>query len=167
MAFDIYLVISGAPGESAVGGLADINGRTVQGVPCEVYSFSWGESNPVTIGSPPGKPFPTSLNLMKRTDRASVPLLRTSLKGASFPSASLYLRRTIAQTPQVFEQYDLGTVYVDSIQWSGSSGGDDVPTESVSLAFVTIKMSYASQNPDGTRGAVQTVMYDQAKNVVT
>ena len=34
---------------------------------------------------------------------------------------------------------------VESIQWSGSSGGDDTPTESVSIAFAKVKISYSKQ----------------------
>jgi len=35
---------------------------------------------------------------------------------------------------------------VESVQWSGSSGGDDTPTESVSFAFGTVKITYNLQN---------------------
>ena len=31
---------------------------------------------------------------------------------------------------------------VESVQWSGSSGGDDTPTESVSFAFAKVEIDY-------------------------
>ena len=37
---------------------------------------------------------------------------------------------------------------VESIQWSGSSGGDDTPTESVSFAFAKVKVTYSKQEFD-------------------
>jgi len=39
---------------------------------------------------------------------------------------------------------------VDSIQWSGSGGGDDSPTESLSLAFEKVEIVYSSQDDKGT-----------------
>ena len=45
-----------------------------------------------------------------------------------------------------FLQYDFTDVMVESIQWSGSSGGDDTPTESVSFAFAKVKVTYNKQD---------------------
>jgi type VI secretion system secreted protein Hcp len=36
-------------------------------------------------------------------------------------------------------------VMIESIQWSGSSGGDDTPSESVSFAFGAFSISYWPQ----------------------
>jgi type VI secretion system secreted protein Hcp len=50
-----------------------------------------------------------------------------------------------------FLKYDFEEVFVDSVQWSGSSGGDDTPMESVSFAFSRVEMTYSPQAPDGTK----------------
>ena len=42
---------------------------------------------------------------------------------------------------------------VESVQWSGSNGGDDWPIESTSFAFGTVKITYNSQ--DSATGAVK------------
>jgi type VI secretion system secreted protein Hcp len=53
---------------------------------------------------------------------------------------------------QVFLKYDFTDVMVESIQWSGSSGGDDTPTESVSFAFGKVAITYSKQ--DDASGAM-------------
>ena len=47
---------------------------------------------------------------------------------------------------KVFLEYDFTDVMVESIQWSGSSGGDDTPTESVSFAFAKVTIKYSLQD---------------------
>ena len=66
MPFSIYMIVPGAAGESTVAGLKDIHGRAITQVPFEVYSFSLGESNPVTFGSGGGAP--TAGNIWYRED---------------------------------------------------------------------------------------------------
>ncbi len=40
-------------------------------------------------------------------------------------------------------------MFVESIQWSGSAGGDDTPTESISVAFGKVTMTYMVQDDKG------------------
>ena len=47
---------------------------------------------------------------------------------------------------QTFMKYTFTDVMVESIQWSGSSGGDDTPTESVSFAFAKVTIDYSKQD---------------------
>jgi type VI secretion system secreted protein Hcp len=37
---------------------------------------------------------------------------------------------------------------VESIQWSGSTGGDDTPTESLSIAYGKVSIVYSMQDDD-------------------
>ena len=54
--------------------------------------------------------------------------------------------RDTAGKQGTYLQYDFTDVMVESIQWSGSSGGDDTPTESVSFAFAKVKITYNKQD---------------------
>jgi type VI secretion system secreted protein Hcp len=54
---------------------------------------------------------------------------------------------------------------IESIQWSGSSGGDDTPSESVSMAYGELTINYTPQKADGTQGTLVTAKWDQVKNV--
>jgi type VI secretion system secreted protein Hcp len=53
---------------------------------------------------------------------------------------------------------------VESIQWSGSTGGDDSPTESVSLAFGKVAISYLKQDDaTGAMSAAGDASWDLTK----
>jgi type VI secretion system secreted protein Hcp len=62
-----------------------------------------------------------------------------------------------------FLTYKFGTVFVESIQWSGSSGGDDTPTESVSFAFGQVAITYMKQDATGALSAAGDVSWDVTK----
>jgi type VI secretion system secreted protein Hcp len=49
---------------------------------------------------------------------------------------------------------------VESIQWSGSSGGDDSPTESLSLAFGKCEIEYSMQDKTGKMSVAGQAAYD-------
>ncbi|HEX4933366.1 MAG TPA: type VI secretion system tube protein Hcp, partial [Gemmatimonadaceae bacterium] len=56
--------------------------------------------------------------------------------------------------------YKFEEAMVESVQWSGSSGGDDTPTESVSFAFAKVTIDYKPQKPDGKLGTSTPVVWD-------
>ncbi len=140
MAFDAYLFIATVDGEATA--TIDPKPNGLSTVPMEIFSFSFGASNPTTVGThsggmSAGKVSVSSFNFMKRSDNASPKLFQMCCEGDHVDKASLILRKAGGKDNKqsTFLQYDFEQVYVDSIQWSGSGGGDDTPTESVSLAF--------------------------------
>jgi type VI secretion system secreted protein Hcp len=158
MAFDAYLFIDGVEGEAQAKFDAKPNG--ISSAPMEIFSFSFGASNPTSVGThsggmSAGKVSVSSLNIMKRSDDASPKLFQMCCEGDHVAKASLVLRKAGGKDNKqsVFLQYDLEKVYVDSIQWSGSSGGDDTPTESVSIAFGKVTITNFVQ--DTAKGGVK------------
>ena len=144
MAYDAFLKLDGVKGETTDAGMA---GAT------EVYSFSWGASNPVTIGSQStgsggGKVSLSSFSFMKKLDSSSPTLLKNCCTGTHFATGSLELRKAGGEQA-VYLKYDFEEVYVESYQVSGSSGGDDTPTESLSVTFKSILMTYSQQGAGG------------------
>src|SRR5271157_3887192 len=153
MAFDTYMQIS--DGSDVVGE------ATASGIPTgafEIFSFSWGASNPTTVGTTggglsSGKVAVSSFNVMKKSEKSSPKLFSACCTGQHYKSAQVVMRKAAgtAGKQSTFIQYDFTNVMVESIQWSGSSGGDDTPTESVSFAFATVKVTYNLQkSSDGT-----------------
>ena len=151
MPFDTYLKITGP----------DIEGEsTAKGFEkqIEIYSFSWGASNPSTVGPgstgiSAGRVSVSSFNVMKKTDKTSAPLFKACCTGQHFDDAVVVMRKaagTAGQAP--FLKYTFTNVMIESIQWSGSTGGDDTPTESLSLAFAKVEVEYQQQDTKG--GAV-------------
>jgi len=136
----------------------------------EIYSFSLGASNPTTIGSATGgagagKVSLSSFNFMKKTDKVSPVLFQACASGVHYAKATVTLRKA-GETPVEYLKYTFGTVFVESVQWSGSTGGDDAPTESVSFCFRKMEIDYQPQGPDGKPlgGAVHGG-WDAIKNI--
>jgi type VI secretion system secreted protein Hcp len=146
MAFDTFIDIAGVEGESTATGFEK---------KIEIYSFSWGASNPTTVGSgkegiSSGKVSISSFNVMKKSDKASTALFAACCSGTHYDTAKVTMRKAGGPAGQQgFLIYEFSEVMVESIQWSGSSGGDDTPTESISLAFAKVKITYNVQSKDG------------------
>ena len=159
MAFDAFLTLAGVTGETTDSAM---KGAT------EIYSFSWGASNPVTIGSQStgsgaGKVSLASLSVMKKLDSSSPSLLKNCCIGDHFATGNLQLRKA-GGAQAVYLKYDMTEVYIESYQVSGSSGGDDTPTESVSLTFASIMMTYSQQNSKGVMTPGKPAGWDVTTN---
>lgn len=148
MAFDAFLKIGDIKGESTRKGFEE---------QIEILSFSVGASNPTTIGSGggggSGKASLSSFNVMKMSDKASPVLFQKCCQGAHFPKATITLHKAGGDEAVDYLVYELERVYVESVQWSGSSGGDDRPSESLSLAFGKITVTYTEQTETGAKGS--------------
>jgi type VI secretion system secreted protein Hcp len=146
MAFDTFLDLAGVTGESTA---KDMAGKI------EIYSFSWGASNPTTVSSgstglAAGKVSISSFNVMKKTEKSSPSLFSACCQGKHFASATVTMRKATGDSGQkAFLTYTFTDVMVESVQWSGSTGGDDTPTESVSFAFAKVAISYQQQDSKG------------------
>jgi type VI secretion system secreted protein Hcp len=168
MAFDTYMFLDQIPGEAT----ATIAEKP-QGLsgPMEIFSFSWGASNPTTVGSSggglsAGKVSVSSFNVMKKSDTASPLLFQHCCDGQHIKKASVIMRKATGKSGKqgVFIQYDFTDVMIDSIQWSGSSGGDDTPTESLSIAFAKVAITYYKQDTDtGAMSKASEAAWDLTK----
>ncbi len=159
MAYDAFLKLDGVTGEST---------DSAHSGEIEIYSFSWGASNPVTIGSGTtgsgaGKVSLSSFNFMKKLDNSSPNLLKNCCIGDHFKTATLQLRKA-GGSQETYLEYDMEEIYVESYQVSGSTGGDDTPTESLSVTFAKITMNYTPQLKTGGMGTKVTAGWDQTIN---
>ena len=157
MAFDTYLDITGVEGECTAKGFEK---------KIEIYSFSWGASNPTSVGPgrdglSAGRVSVSSFNVMKKTEKSSAKLFQACCDGTHFPTAVVTMRKAGgAAGQQIFLKYSFTGCMVESIQWSGSSGGDDSPTESLSLAFSKVKIEYFMQDAKGSMAVAGQAQWD-------
>ena len=87
MAFDTYMHIqggTGVKGEATAKGLEPATGWF------EIFSFSWGASNPTTVGSgaeglAAGKVSVSSFNIMKKSEERQPATLRACCTGQHYP----------------------------------------------------------------------------------
>ncbi len=145
MAFDAFLKLDGIKGESKDSKHA---GET------EIYSFSFGAHNPTTIGSASGgagagKVSFQSFSFMKKTDSASPLIFQACCQGTHIATGGLTLRKAGGDNPLEYLKWGFKTVFIESIQWAGSTGGDDSPSESVSFVYGQKTIDYQPQSAKG------------------
>lgn len=155
MAWDAYLTLDGVTGESQ---------RAGHEGQIELISFSFGGSNPSSIGVGKGGGTGTvnlsSFSFIKQTDAASTELFKRMCQGMHFPTANITMYKSGGDAPLDYLLFDFEEVYVDNITWSGQEGGSEIPTEQVSMSFGSVKMTYNEQNPDGTKGGAHEGGWD-------
>jgi type VI secretion system secreted protein Hcp len=160
MSFDTYMDIASVEGESTADGFEK---------KIEIYSFSWGASNPTTVspgsgGLSGGRVSVSSFNVMKKTEKSSAKLFAACCQGTHFDTAKISMRKATGTGGQdVFLTYLFTDVMIESIQWSGSTGGDDTPTESLSLAFAKCEIEYKMQDDKGKLSVAGQASWDLTK----
>lgn len=60
------------------------------------------------------------------------------------------MRRTFNGTTTTYLTYLLGTVYITKQEQSDTSGSNGGPTETITMTYGSINLSYREQNQDGT-----------------
>jgi type VI secretion system secreted protein Hcp len=121
----------------------------------EIFSFSFGGSNPTTVGagggSAAGKADLSSFNVMSKFDLTTGPLFMNMCAGKHFENIEVVLCKQTGDLakPLQFIKMKFLECYVNSLQWSGSSGGDDTPTQSMSFTFAQVTFVYTQQAATG------------------
>lgn len=160
MAADMFLKLDGIDGES-------IKSKAEGWI--EIHSFSNGASNPSLgahgTGMGSGKVDVSSISVQKIVDKASPKLFQACCMGTHIKKGTLMVRESSgANTTDVYFQYDMDGVFIDSVSWGGSSGGGK-PSESLSFSFQKIVVSYWPQSADGKVGSKIPAGWDVTKNV--
>lgn len=167
MAYNAFIKFEGAgidiKGESTHDGKTDWS---------DIFSFSWGASNPVTVGGKEGlaagKVSISSFNIMKKSEKSSPALFLACCAGEHIGKVTVELHKAAGTKGKTipFIKYTFSNCMVESVQWSGSAGGDDTPTESVSVAFSKVEIAYQAQDEKGAKkGGEETTSWDAAKNI--
>ena len=158
MAVDFYLKLDSIQGEAA-----DANHKDE----IQLLSFSWGGSQTTSVagtgGSGAGKVDLSELSIMKHMDKSSPDLFKAIVSGTHIKTGVLSAVKAGAGG-KPFLKISLGELFVTSLQNSASS---EVPTESVSFSYNTIKYEYSTQNEQGILTAVGAVSYDTKQNKVS
>jgi len=157
MAVDYFLKIKGIPGESKAKGKED---------QIDVLSFSWGESQTGSHaaggGGGAGKVSMQDFHFVQKINKASPKLITACASGEHIGDAVMTCRKAGKDQQDFFviKFYDL---LVSSYQTGGSTHGDEIPTDQVSLNYSKIEIEYKEQNPDGTLKGPVSAKYDLKK----
>ena len=145
MAFDMILELKGIDGESKQKGF---EGKI------DVLAWSWGESNSgsahVGGGAGAGKANAQDLSITKWVDKATPNLFIQCANGKHIPSGKLTVRKA-GEKPMDYLTVELTDILISSYH-TGGSGGEDRLTENVTFNFAKIKLEYAEQKQDGSKG---------------
>lgn len=154
MAFDAYLELDGVEGESTRAGYEDL---------IQVQSFSFGASNPASIGTGTGagtgRAELSRFVVTKKTDAASTALFGACCAGTHFTNAKISVLKAGGEEALPYLTYEFDKVFVEAIEWSGGQGGDDA-METVSFAFGKVDILYQSQADEGTASGTYAASYD-------
>jgi type VI secretion system secreted protein Hcp len=158
MAVDFFLKLAGIDGES----LDDKHKNEIT-----VMSFSWGASQTTSVsgsgGSGAGKATLADLSIMKNYDAASAPMYKALLLGTHIATGVLTAVKS-GGDGSPFLTISLGEIFITSISISGSS---EIPMESVSMSYNTIKTQYAQQDETGKLNTKAAISYDLKANKVS
>jgi type VI secretion system secreted protein Hcp len=143
MAIEYFLKLNGVPGESQASKHKD---------EIEVTAWSAGVSNPHSIlgsGLSAGKASASELTITKIVDKASPKLLELCNTGKHIDKAVFVCcKSTGDKNPAEYLTIELEEIAVSSFQMGGSRG-DEVGSESFSLAFGKISYDYKIQDKTG------------------
>ena len=94
MAFDTYIKIATVDGEAT---------QAKHDKWIEIYSFSWGASNPTTVGAggggiSAGKVSVSSFNVMKKTEASSAKLFASCCNGTHFADATVEMSKATGES---------------------------------------------------------------------
>jgi len=156
---DYFLKIEGIEGESQD---ANHKGEIM------IQSWSWGESRSIPSAGGGGAISPPRVGMqdfqfVMNLNKASVKLALACATGQSIKSAVLSCRKA-GREQQEFFKITLSDLLVTAFQSGGTLGGDALPHDQVSLAFLKIQFEYKEQKPDGTLGAPITAGWDVKTN---
>ena len=118
----------------------------------ELESFSWGVSNPGSFSAGAaggGKVSVHDFSFVKLIDKASPVLMKTSCAGDRIPEVTMTLLRTVGEKPVKYMEIKMTDCLISSYSMGGTSSGDELPLESLSLNFTKIEFDYSCQPETG------------------
>jgi len=130
----------------------------------ELFSFSDGISGCAVVGTKACVSTSGGFNLMTKLTRAVIDFKSVQLQNRIIASVDVAWVRTVGEG--VFESYKIHMedVRVTSVQESGSSGGDDSPTVSVSLQAARVAWKVTTLTAAGTPGPSSSYGWDFKTN---
>ena len=101
----------------------------------------------------------SDLALAKNTDKATVDFSIALRDHTVYPTATLRFTRADGQ---VYQSYQLVNAVVTSLQTSGSSGGGPRTSESLTLTFSQMVVTYIFFDGNGKPGAPESMTFTAA-----
>jgi len=159
MAVDYFLKLKGVEGESK----ANKHENEI-----DLLSWSWGASQTGTHGTGggggAGKVSMQDFHFVMKVNKATPKLILACASGEHIPDATLTCQKA-GKEQQAYLVYKFYDLLVSSYQTGGSTHGDEIPSEQVSLNYTKMEVEYKEQKPDGSLSGPVKAGWDLKKNV--
>jgi len=152
-----FLKLGDIKGESQTSGHVD---------EIDVLSWSWGMSRSIdgeTGSTRSGTAQFAALEITKVLEKSTPKLLESCATGNILEEATLTLERNVGGAMIKYLVIEMTGVFVSSVAISGTEG-EDRPTESVSLNFDKVEVTYTVLNADGSPGDTVMMSWDLSTN---
>jgi type VI secretion system secreted protein Hcp len=97
--------------------------------------------------------------VVKEVDKSTPKLQEAIAMGTPFPSAEIEFTKTVGREGESevpYLKWELKNVLVTSYSFSGDASGDPFPTDTISLKFGEIKVTYTELDEEGnSKGTVE------------
>lgn len=156
-AYDMIIRIEGVEGESKVADHED---------EIDVLAWSWGMTQPGSMHdgtSSAGRAKVHDIVIRKYIDKSTPHLMRAVLDGKHFDEATLTMRKS-GETPVDFLSIRMSQVLVTSVSTDAVNDDSYVPTETITLNFAKLTVSYTPQREDGSPEAKIDLTWDIQTN---
>jgi type VI secretion system secreted protein Hcp len=130
----------------------------------DILSFSFGASQLATYGegssgqeAKAGRANLSDVTVMKVTDKTTPYLFNHCVSGDIIKKITIYYDKPVKGTQEDFFKVEMTDALITSVSMAGSA---ENPTESLSFAYQTVKVSYAAEKDDGSLDAFVPKGYD-------
>ena len=158
-AVDYFLKIEGIDGESS-----DAKHKNE----IDLESWSFGATNSGSMahagGGGSGKVKFADFHFVMKVNKSSPKLMLACASGEHIKKAILTCRKA-GKDQQEYLKFTFSDCLVSSFQQGGSSAGEIVPTDQISLNFAKIEQEYKAQKADGTLDGAVKAGWDLKQNV--
>ena len=104
--------------------------------------------------------------LSRQVDKSSPKLFLACANGTFFKDVELHLCTTVKNKQEPYLKYKLHDVIVSSYAASGTSSGDPLPSESLTIGYSKIEYTYIVVDPkDGSKKGEVPASYDPSVGV--
>jgi type VI secretion system secreted protein Hcp len=159
-AVDYFLKITGIEGESK-----DSKHKNE----IEIQNWSFGHTQTGTEssggGGGAGKVLAGDFHFTMKVSKASPKLFLACATGEHFKTAIVVARKA-GKEQQEYLKWTFTDLLVTSFQTGGSSGGDVLPIDQVSMNFAKLEVEYKEQNEDGSLGGATKAGYHYKENKI-
>jgi type VI secretion system secreted protein Hcp len=156
---DYFLKLAGIPGES----LDDKHKDEI-----DILSWSWGCTQSGTMGAGggggAGKVTFADISFTAKLSKASPKLALACCTGEHITTPAILTCRKAGKDQQEYLTYKLTDFLISSYHTSGGGGSDIIPTDTFSINFGKLEMSYKHQTAGGTLGGAVNMHYSIETN---